>query len=72
MPTLTELGIDVLSAEDRLSIAQAIWESVSAERPLTPAQQTELERRIAAADADPERGTPWEEVRAAARTRWAK
>jgi putative addiction module component (TIGR02574 family) len=69
MPTLTELGIDELSTEDRLSIAEAIWESVAAETPLTPAQQTELERRIAAADADPERGTPWEDVRADARAR---
>ncbi len=34
--------------------------------------QAELERRVALSDADPTRGVPWEEVRAAARERWSE
>ena len=74
-PTLHELGLDRLSAEDRLVIAQQLWDSVAAElesQPLTPAQKAELERRIALADADPGRGIPWETVRAEARARWQR
>ena len=68
--TLRELGIDRLSLEDRLTIAQQIWESAVAElaaQPLTDAQRAELERRIAAADANPEEGVAWEVIRADAR-----
>ena len=71
-PTLQHLGLDSLSAEDRLTLAQALWDSVhdtlgGAE--IAPELRTELERRVALADADPSRGTPWEEVLAAARAR---
>lgn len=74
-PTLQELGIDGLSIEERLALAQELWDSVAAEleaQAPTPAQQTELERRIALADADPARGVPWETVLAEARARWGK
>jgi putative addiction module component (TIGR02574 family) len=74
-PTLRELGIDGLSAEDRLNLAQQLWDSVAEElesQPLTPAQRAELERRVALADADPGRGVPWETVRAEARARWRR
>jgi putative addiction module component (TIGR02574 family) len=72
---LQELGLDALSAEDRLALAQALWDSVHEEleaQPISPAVRAELERRIALADADPSRGVPWEEVRAAARARWQR
>jgi putative addiction module component (TIGR02574 family) len=72
---LHELGLDSLSAEDRLALAQALWDSVYEEldsQPIAPAVRAELERRIALADADPSRGVPWEEVRAAARARWQR
>jgi putative addiction module component (TIGR02574 family) len=72
-PTLQELGLDTLSAEIRLAVAQALWDSVHEEldsQPIAPAVRAELERRIALADAEPSRGIPWEEVRAAARARW--
>lgn len=74
-PTLQQLGIDTLSPEDRFALAQALWDSVHESmggEPIDPAVRAELERRAALADADPSRGTPWEEVRAAARARWKK
>lgn len=74
-PTLQELGIDRLSIEDRLSLAHQLWESVAADleqQPLTPAQREELERRIAAADANPGASIPWEVIRAEARARWQR
>src|SRR5438046_2872816 len=61
--TLQELGIDRLSIEERLTLAQELWDSVAADlerQPLTPAQRAELERRVAAADANPAEGVPWE------------
>lgn len=74
-PSLQELGLDRLTIEDRLALAQQLWDSVAADlehQPLTPAQRAELERRIAAADANPEEGVPWEQVRAEARARWQR
>lgn len=64
--TLQDLGIDRMSASERLRLISDIWES------LTPIEQTEipeshreeLDRRLDAADADPTGGSPWEEVRA--------
>jgi putative addiction module component (TIGR02574 family) len=71
-PTLAELGIDRLSIEDRLSLAQAIHDSVAEEverTPLPEAQRAELERRLADSIARPEAVTPWEEIKARALAR---
>ena len=73
--TLQELGVDTLSPEDRLTLAQALWDSVHDDlggQPIAPALRAELERRVALADADPSRGVPWEAVRAAAKARWQR
>jgi putative addiction module component (TIGR02574 family) len=73
--TLEQFGLDALPPEDRLTLAGALWDSVYDaldQSPLPPDVRAELERRLALADADPGRGTPWEQVRAAARARWAK
>ena len=72
-PTLKELGIDRLSVEDRIALAQAIWASISAQPGrslLTEPQRQELARRLADADANPDDGVPWEEIKAAALIRW--
>jgi putative addiction module component (TIGR02574 family) len=64
-----------MSIEDRLSLAQQIWDSIAADleqQPLTPAQRAELERRVGAADAKPGAGIPWEVIRAEARARWQR
>jgi putative addiction module component (TIGR02574 family) len=71
-PTIQELGLDRLSQEDRLAVAEAIWESVAREvesAPLPAAQRAELERRLADSIARPEAVTPWEVVRARALAR---
>ena len=73
-PTLQELGVDKLSIPDRFALAQKLWDSVQDslqdDVELPPELITELNRRAALSDADPSRGTPWEQVRAAARARW--
>ena len=72
-PTLAELGVDKLSFEDRFALAQAMWDNVhdelEAETEISPELKAELERRLALADADPNRGTPWDVVRARVRAR---
>lgn len=73
--TLEQFGLDSLTADERLALAGALWDSVYDaidQAPVPPELQSELERRLALADADPDRGIPWEQVRAEARARWAK
>ena len=60
-----------LSIDERLQLVEDIWDSIAEEAnsraealPLTPAQIEELQRRVADADAHPEDGIPWEQVRA--------
>jgi putative addiction module component (TIGR02574 family) len=72
VPTIQELGLDRLSPEDRLAVAEAIWESVAREveaSPISPGQRAELERRLADSIARPEAVTPWDEVKARAMAR---
>ncbi len=72
---LTDLGIDRLSVSERLLLIGEIWDSISpaAERlPITQAERTELERRLAALDADPANVVPWEQVEARALARFRK
>ena len=66
-PTLESLGIDRLSVDDRIELAEAIWESVAAEGnefALTASQEQDLQRRVAAHEADPEAGSSWDDVKA--------
>jgi len=63
-PTMHDLGIDRLSAEQKLRLLGEIWDSLSHEEtPIPESHREELDRRLAAADADPTAGRPWEEVR---------
>lgn len=55
-----------LPAEERVEIAQQIWESVFEHPdivPLTQAQKDELERRWQAFQRNPDEGEPWEDVK---------
>ena len=74
-PTLAELGVDKLSFEDRFALAQAMWDNVhdelDADTEISPELKVELERRLALADADPNRGIPWEVVIEEAKARWS-
>jgi len=70
-PTLKELGIDRWSVAERILLAEAIWDSIPVDEeqhPLTDAQSADLQRRLAAFEADPNAGSTWEEVKARLRT----
>lgn len=65
--TLKALGIDRLSVNERLALLGDLWDSIAAEPdqvPVTDAQKQDLDRRIAAIDANPTTGSTWEEVKA--------
>ena len=65
--TLKSLGIDQLSIPERILLVEEIWDSIAAtpdEVPLSDAQRVELDRRLAAYEADPQAGSNWEEVKA--------
>jgi putative addiction module component (TIGR02574 family) len=64
---LKTLGIDQMSVAQRILLVEEIWDSIAleeAEIPLTEAQRQDLERRIAAYEANPKAGSSWEEVKA--------
>jgi putative addiction module component (TIGR02574 family) len=64
---LQSLGIDRLSVAERLLRVEEIWDSIADEGndlPLTESQKADLDRRIAAYDADRTAGSTWEEVKA--------
>ena len=72
VPTIQELGLDRLNPEERLAVAEAIWESLAREAeaaPLPESQRAELERRLADSIARPEAVTPWEVIKARALAR---
>lgn len=50
----------------RLDLVEQIWDSIAEDQEqfeLTDEQKAELDRRIAAHEADPNRGVPWEVVK---------
>ena len=64
--TLEQLGIDQLSAAERLELIGLIWDSIPDAEVGPPPEWhlRELERRRAAAEADPSAAIPWEVVKA--------
>ena len=71
-PTLESFSLDRLSRTDRVAVVNALLDSVATDyvpSTLTEAQLRELDRRIAADDANPDDVIPWEEVKAKARAR---
>jgi putative addiction module component (TIGR02574 family) len=72
---INHLGIDRLGPDERLRLVEEIWESLQSEAgwpPLTDAQRRELDRRVAALDADPGSAVAWDEVESRAFTRLRK
>ncbi len=70
--SLHDLGIDRLSIEERLQVAEAIWDSVVHDVETTPLpdwQKAELERRLADSVANPDAVRPWADVEAEALAR---
>lgn len=62
--TLEQFGIDRLNPEQRCELIGLIWDSLPDNVPFTPPDWhlRELERRVAAADANPDAAEPWEAV----------
>ena len=74
-PSLRSLGIDRLTVEQRIALAQEIWESIEAEpHPplLTEAQRRELERRLADHQANPADVVSWEQIKDDALARYGQ
>jgi putative addiction module component (TIGR02574 family) len=64
--SLKSLGIERLGIEERLTLVEELWDSIAADSsavPLTEAQRTELDRRIAEHEASPDDVVPWEEIK---------
>ncbi len=62
---MKQLGIDKLGVEERLALLDEIWASVAQEPAAVPVpawHEAELRQRIAAFEAEPDRGRPFEEV----------
>lgn len=65
-PTATALGIDRLSLAERILLVEEIWDSIAADTGTLDVPQShrdELDRRLAARDANPCSGSTWEEVK---------
>ncbi len=72
---LQQLGIERMSVSERISLVQAILDSVAAEQPRPPisaALMAELSRRAADADANPHDGVPLDVAEAAALARFKR
>lgn len=70
--TATLNEITALSIEDRISLVQAIWDTIAAEQAypdLTEVQKQELDRRIADCEANPNDVLTWDEIKAAIKER---
>jgi putative addiction module component (TIGR02574 family) len=62
---LTHDEITRLSPDERLALIAQLWDSLDDNQvQLTPAQQAELERRLATLDRDRTQGVTWETLKA--------
>jgi putative addiction module component (TIGR02574 family) len=65
VPNLEALGVHRMSNEERIALAQAILDSVESDgqpMPISDEFRTELRRRLAEYEANPESAIPAEEV----------
>lgn len=70
MSMLADTVIAKLSADERLALIEALWDSLSdAETPLTDAQRAELDRRLASFDGDKNGAIAWDSIKAELRLR---
>lgn len=70
MPKLTEAVIADLSAEERLSLIGALWDSLSdAEAALPDAQRGELDRRLRVFEQEMGAAATWDSIKAELRSR---
>jgi len=67
---MSAVDIDRLSPAERLALIGELWDSLDAsDVPMSLAQQDELERRLATADADAMSGKTWAQLEASLRQR---
>jgi putative addiction module component (TIGR02574 family) len=74
-PAFQSLGLDRLTTAERLVLVQELWDSIALEIekvPLSEAQQHEIDRRLAAHNADPNAAVAWQTVEADALSRLRK
>ena len=65
MELLTSAEIVRLSPSERLALIAQLWDSLEQHQiPLSPAQQTELERRLVSLDQDRIQGVTWAALKA--------
>ena len=59
------LPVDELTAEERIELMGRLWDSLDSATaaPITAALAAELDRREAEADADPEGGDSWPQIK---------
>lgn len=65
--SVSALGIDRLSVDDRIRLVEDIWDSIAdsvQSMDVPQSHKEELERRLAAMQADPHAGSTWEDVKA--------
>jgi len=73
--TLEQFGLDKLTLDEKHALVGVLQESIEAEEHNAPPDAellAELDRRIAAADADPSLWKPFDEVVRVARARWGR
>ena len=70
--SLKSLGVDRLSVAERLVLVEELWDSIAASTPVSDAQRTELDRRLADHKANPNDVVPWEEVKSSITARLSK
>lgn len=64
--SLSDVAIKQLTVPERLDLISNLWDSIPdsiEELPIPEWHSEELQRRLAAADADPGAAIPWEKVR---------
>jgi len=73
---MKELGLDKLSNEERIALADELWKSVDEETEidfqLTDVQKAELSRRITDLETNPADVVSWEQIRDEALARFRK
>ena len=71
-PSLKTLDLERLSLDERLQLMEVLWNSIASavdEMEIPESHKVELERRIAAHEADSTAGSSWEEVKQRLRQR---
>ncbi len=66
MAKISMADVLALPVDERIQLVEDVWDSIAAipdAVPLTDAQRDELDRRLDAYHADPQPGSPWDEVK---------